>query len=90
MSEIRLSITPIYIHLGFITFLCLSLFLFFRPVELYMPKFSISASASLEDTLKDMGIISAFSNKANFTGMTEDIELKVSNVWRDFCSLSLS
>ncbi|KAI5609457.1 serine proteinase inhibitor, clade A, member 1 precursor, partial [Silurus asotus] len=51
-----------------------------RSVELYMPKFSISASASLGDTLREMGIVEAFSDKANFTGMSEDVELKVSKV----------
>ncbi|XP_027010812.2 alpha-1-antitrypsin homolog isoform X2 [Tachysurus fulvidraco] len=49
-------------------------------VDLYMPKFSISASASLGDSLKEMGIVDAFSDKADFSGMSEDTELKVSNV----------
>lgn len=45
-----------------------------------MPKFSISASASLQDVLMEMGMTEAFSNVANFTGMSEDIPLKVSKV----------
>ncbi|KAK3516977.1 hypothetical protein QTP70_029127 [Hemibagrus guttatus] len=49
-------------------------------VEVFMPKFSISASASLGDILKEMGVVDAFSDKANFSGMSEDTELKVSNV----------
>ncbi|KAF5880020.1 alpha-1-antitrypsin, partial [Clarias magur] len=49
-----------------------------KSVDLCMPKFSISASASIGDTLKEMGIIEAFTDKANFTGMSEDVELKVS------------
>ncbi|KAG7316237.1 hypothetical protein KOW79_019778 [Hemibagrus wyckioides] len=48
--------------------------------EIYMPKFSISASACLGDILKEMGIVDAFSDKADFSGMSEDTELKVSNV----------
>ncbi|KAB5540170.1 hypothetical protein PHYPO_G00098740 [Pangasianodon hypophthalmus] len=51
-----------------------------RSVDLYMPKFSISASACLGDTLKEMGIVDAFSDKADFSGMSEEIPLKVSKV----------
>ncbi|XP_027010797.1 alpha-1-antitrypsin homolog isoform X1 [Tachysurus fulvidraco] len=52
--------------------------LFRSSVDLYMPKFSISASSCLGDTLKDMGIVDAFSDSADFTGMSEDTKLKVS------------
>lgn len=69
---------------------CLSSFVFFRSADLYMPKFSISASASLGDILKEMGIVDAFSDKADFSGMSEDKELKVSNVWGEIYSSSLN
>ncbi|XP_036419234.1 alpha-1-antitrypsin homolog [Colossoma macropomum] len=45
-----------------------------------MPKFSISASFSLADTLMEMGIVSAFSSSADFSGINEETNLKVSKV----------
>ncbi|XP_017542018.1 alpha-1-antitrypsin homolog [Pygocentrus nattereri] len=51
-----------------------------RVVLLLMPKFSISSSFSLTDTLRDMGIVSAFSNTADFSGISEETKLKVSKV----------
>ncbi|XP_032398747.1 alpha-1-antitrypsin homolog isoform X1 [Etheostoma spectabile] len=48
-----------------------------KYVDLYLPKFSISADAPLENTLKEMGITDAFENKADFSGMSE-VPLKVS------------
>ncbi|KAM9435095.1 alpha-1-antitrypsin homolog isoform 1-T2 [Clarias gariepinus] len=52
---------------------------FKRNVRLFLPKFSISSFFSLGDTLTEMGIIDAFSNNANFTGMSE-AKLKASKV----------
>ncbi|XP_078130998.1 alpha-1-antitrypsin homolog [Sander vitreus] len=49
-------------------------------VDLYLPKFSISADAPLENTLKEMGITDAFENKADFSGMSDEVPLKVSKV----------
>uniref|UniRef100_A0A4W4FC87 Serpin domain-containing protein n=1 Tax=Electrophorus electricus TaxID=8005 RepID=A0A4W4FC87_ELEEL len=43
-------------------------------------KFSISASSSLQDTLMEIGIVDAFSDKANFSGISEEFKLKVSKV----------
>ncbi|XP_062406932.1 alpha-1-antitrypsin homolog [Sardina pilchardus] len=45
----------------------------------HMPKYSISGKISLKDTLVSMGVVSAFSNTANFTGMTGE-KVKVSKV----------
>lgn len=45
-----------------------------------MPKFSISAEASLGETLKEMGIMDAFGEKADFSGISEEVKLKVSKV----------
>ncbi|XP_033504111.2 alpha-1-antitrypsin homolog [Epinephelus lanceolatus] len=49
-----------------------------RYVDVLLPKFSISADASLENTLQEMGITNAFENKADFSGMSEEVKLKVS------------
>ncbi|XP_034006347.1 alpha-1-antitrypsin homolog isoform X1 [Trematomus bernacchii] len=54
--------------------------LFRSSVDLYMPKFSISTEASLDSTLKAMGITTAFGQTADFSGMSTDVRLKVSKV----------
>ncbi|AWP19731.1 Alpha-1-antitrypsin [Scophthalmus maximus] len=54
--------------------------LFRNSVDLFMPKFSISADASLDDTLKELGVADAFTNNADFSGMSEEVKLKVSKV----------
>ncbi|XP_037543542.1 alpha-1-antitrypsin homolog [Nematolebias whitei] len=51
-----------------------------RRIDLSMPKFSISAEASLEDILKEMGITRAFENSADFSGISEEVKLVVSKV----------
>uniref|UniRef100_UPI0037E7B993 alpha-1-antitrypsin homolog isoform X1 n=1 Tax=Semicossyphus pulcher TaxID=241346 RepID=UPI0037E7B993 len=54
--------------------------LFRVSVDLYLPKFSISADASLDSTLKELGVTNAFADNADFSGMSEEIKLKVSKV----------
>ncbi|XP_042370378.1 alpha-1-antitrypsin homolog [Plectropomus leopardus] len=49
-------------------------------VDLFLPKFSISADAPLENTLKEMGITDAFENNADFSGISEEVKVKVSKV----------
>ncbi|XP_056219550.1 alpha-1-antitrypsin homolog isoform X1 [Seriola aureovittata] len=46
-------------------------------VDLYLPKFSISVDASLDDTLKAMGITDAYEDRADFSGVSETAMLKV-------------
>ncbi|XP_030627864.1 alpha-1-antitrypsin homolog isoform X1 [Chanos chanos] len=45
-----------------------------------VPKFSISATYSLADTLKEMGMVSTFSETADFSSISETDQLKVSQV----------
>ncbi|KAF7231376.1 alpha-1-antitrypsin homolog [Nothobranchius furzeri] len=47
-------------------------------INLLMPKFSISADASLDETLKEMGMTDAFGEKADFSGISDETRLKVS------------
>ncbi|KAK3516980.1 hypothetical protein QTP70_029125 [Hemibagrus guttatus] len=54
--------------------------LFRSSVDLYLPKFSISASFCLGDTLKELGIVDAFSDNADLSRMSEETKLKVSRV----------
>lgn len=51
-----------------------------RPVDLGFPKFDIETSVSLADTLKDMGMPTAFSDNADFSGMTTEEKLVVGDV----------
>ncbi|XP_070705021.1 alpha-1-antitrypsin homolog [Pempheris klunzingeri] len=47
-------------------------------VWVFLPKFSISADASLSDTLKEMGITNAFENSADFSGISDKAKIKLS------------
>ena len=49
-------------------------------MDLFLPKFSISVDAPLENTLKEMGITDAFEDKADFSGISDEVKLKVSKV----------
>uniref|UniRef100_A0A3Q1F9T8 Thyroxine-binding globulin n=1 Tax=Acanthochromis polyacanthus TaxID=80966 RepID=A0A3Q1F9T8_9TELE len=49
-------------------------------IDLYLPKFSISVDASLRDTLKELGITKAFEDNADFSGISDETEIKVSKV----------
>ncbi|KAM9064079.1 thyroxine-binding globulin-like [Sarcophilus harrisii] len=49
-------------------------------VNLYIPKFFISASYNLDTILPGMGIQDAFTNQADFSGISEHFKLKISNV----------
>ncbi|XP_072513010.1 alpha-1-antitrypsin homolog [Salminus brasiliensis] len=51
-----------------------------RYMGLFMPKFSISACISLGETLKEMGIVHAFSGTADFSGIGEENNLMVSKI----------
>ncbi|XP_054474667.1 alpha-1-antitrypsin homolog [Anoplopoma fimbria] len=54
--------------------------LFRISVDLFLPKFSISTDAALDSTLKGMGMADAFTDSADFSGMSDEVKLKVSKV----------
>ncbi|XP_019713583.1 alpha-1-antitrypsin homolog [Hippocampus comes] len=49
-----------------------------QSVDVFLPKFSISAKAALDSTLKEMGITAAFGDTADFSGISDDVKLKLS------------
>ncbi|KAK9531069.1 hypothetical protein VZT92_010520 [Zoarces viviparus] len=53
---------------------------FRSSVDLFLPKFSISAGATLDSTLKEMGMVDAFTDNADFSGISDEVKLKVSKV----------
>ncbi|KAM7159582.1 corticosteroid-binding globulin [Molossus nigricans] len=49
-------------------------------VDLYIPKISISGAYDLGDILEDMGTVGLYSKQADFSGTTQEAQLKVSKV----------
>ncbi|XP_015709959.1 heterochromatin-associated protein MENT isoform X2 [Coturnix japonica] len=49
-------------------------------VDLHLPKFSLEDKYDLHDTLRNMGMTSAFTSKADFRGMTAKKDLFISKV----------
>ncbi|MGH0122124.1 UNVERIFIED_CONTAM: hypothetical protein FKN15_060548 [Acipenser sinensis] len=51
-----------------------------RRWQVILPKFSISATYSLQNVLSEMGITDVFSNTADLSGISEEVKLKVSKI----------
>jgi serpin B len=49
-------------------------------VAIRIPKFKSEYSVDLKETLEQMGIVEAFSDKADFSGMTTKNDLKISKI----------
>lgn len=49
-----------------------------RNVRLQLPKFSVTSSVNLKKVLSDLGMTMAFSNGADFSGISPDTKLRVS------------
>ena len=58
--------------------------MFLSYVALDLPKFSISTDASLDDTLKEMGMTTAFEDTADFSGISDKVKIKISKVGKLF------
>lgn len=51
-----------------------------RSVDLTLPKFRYRASLDLTATLRMLGMVAAFSDAADFSGMTDEVALKIKSV----------
>ena len=51
-----------------------------RRVKIYIPKFKFKTKYSLNETLSDLGMPTAFTNSADFSGMTGTKDLKIDKV----------
>jgi serpin B len=51
-----------------------------RTVRLSLPRFRLTAQTELEDTLKSLGMTAAFSDAADFSGITSAAPLKINTV----------
>ncbi|XP_077367281.1 alpha-1-antitrypsin homolog [Festucalex cinctus] len=54
-----------------------------QSVSVFLPKFSISTNMALDSTLKEMGITTAFGNTADFSGISDDVMLKLSKATQE-------
>ena len=52
----------------------------YSKVDLELPKFELKYDSSLKKILIDMGMERAFTNSADFSGLSEDKKLKIDNV----------
>lgn len=50
-------------------------------IKVYLPKFKITTNFEMKETLSKMGMPIAFSNEADFSGISKKNDLKISNVY---------
>lgn len=67
-------------HTSWACDLIVSFSLLHRWIEVFVPKFSISASYNLEAILPKMGIQNVFDENADFSGITKRDSLQLSKV----------
>lgn len=51
-----------------------------QEVDVFLPKFEAETKFDLEDVLMKMGMVDPFTRRADFSGMTGDLELKIDKV----------
>ncbi|XP_067894833.1 protein Z-dependent protease inhibitor [Heterodontus francisci] len=51
-----------------------------KKIELYFPKFKLDKSYNMERKLRQLGMITPFTNAANFSGISSSYQLKISKV----------
>ncbi len=56
-----------------------------RPVDVYLPKFSLRANVQFSNTLRSLGMASAFRAEANFAGISRDQAMCISEVVHQAC-----
>ncbi|XP_075700431.1 alpha-1-antitrypsin-like [Rhinoderma darwinii] len=49
-----------------------------RVVDLVLPKFSVSGTLNLKETLSKLGVVNVFSDTADLSGITDEANLKIS------------
>ena len=52
--------------------------MYFSYVDIFLPKFSISTDVPLKNILTEMGMVSAFTDAADLSGISEETKVKVS------------
>lgn len=56
----------------------------FREYHVYVPKLSITTTYSLKDILSGIGMPDIFSDRADFSGISEELKVAVSEVGNSF------
>uniref|UniRef100_A0AC35TL41 SERPIN domain-containing protein n=1 Tax=Rhabditophanes sp. KR3021 TaxID=114890 RepID=A0AC35TL41_9BILA len=52
----------------------------YKPLKMYLPKFKIEATHNFNEALIKLGLVDAFDSRANFSGITTQTSLQISQV----------